>query len=183
MNMKLVAVAAASLAAGAAIGWFAKPSSIPVPSASHGELKTKKIAEPQTMNSEKALRARIKELELALARKNSPAKTVSAKTSEVKTESRLGEGGRDFGKRMREEIERMKKEEPERYAAMTNNIAMADRRRAERTMGKLGFLSSIDTGPMTQEGKAVRYPTWMNPKEGCFSRRCAVQTWKYGNCR
>ena len=49
----------------------------------------------------------------------------------------------------------MKKEEPERYAAMTNRIARDERRRAERTVGKLDFLSSIDTSRMTPEGKAV----------------------------
>ena len=155
MNMKIVAVAASSLVAGAAIGWFAKPAAVPAADASRESEKAKKIAEPSATDSEKALRARIKELELALARKNRPAKTAPAKTSEVKTEDLSRRRDRDFGERMREDIERMKKEEPERFAAMTNNIARADRRRAERTMGKLNFLSSIDTSRMTPEGKAV----------------------------
>ena len=155
MNMKLVAVAVSALVAGAAIGWFAKPAAAPAADASQDSAKAKKIAEPPATNSEKALLARIKELELALARKNRPAKAAPAKVLEVKTDDRQGRRDRNFGERMREDIERMKKEDPERYAAMTNNIARADRRRTERTMGKLGFLSSIDTSSMTPEGKAV----------------------------
>ena len=72
MNMKLLAVVAASLAAGAAIGWFAKPGGESAPAASAESAKAKKTAERPATNSEKALLARIKELELALARKNRP---------------------------------------------------------------------------------------------------------------
>ena len=155
MNMKLLAVAAASLAAGAAIGWFAKPGGEHAPDASAESAKAKKTAERPATNSEKALLARIKELELALARKNRVATAVPVNAQEARAEGRRRRGEGSFGERMREEIERMKKEEPERYAAMTNRIARDERRRAERTVGKLDFLSSIDTSRMTPEGKAV----------------------------
>lgn len=155
MNMKLVAVAASSLVAGAAIGWLAKPSAAPANDAGEKAPKAEKIAEAPATNHEKALLARIKELELALARKHKAEKAIPSKRSEVKTEDRPRRGERNFGSRLLEDIERMKKEDPERYAAMTNNIARADRMRSERTMGKLAFLSSIDTNAMTPEGKAV----------------------------
>ena len=153
MNMKLVAVATLALAAGAAIGWLVKPAAAPEMGAPAP--KAEKTAEPPATNHEKALRARIKELELALARKHQAEKTIPVKRSDVKTEPRPRRRDRNPGARLLEDIERMQKEEPERYAAMTNRIAQADRRRTERTMGKLDFLSSIDTSRMTPEGKAV----------------------------
>ena len=176
MNIRLVAVAAAALATGAAIGWFVKPSSIPAAGASQDGAKAKKIAEPQATDSEKALRARIKELELALASKSRPMKTAAVKVAETRPESRRGTGDRDFGRRLREDLERMKKDEPERFAALTNRIARDDRRRAERTMGKLGFLASIDTSRMTPEGKAVhaKLQDLMVHREEIEQRRLSV---------
>ena len=131
MNMKLVAVAATALAAGAAIGWFAKPASASAADVSGETAKSRKIAEPPATDSEKALRARIKELELALINR------------------------RDGDKGILGAVERMKKEDPERYSRMTNRVETFRRMRAERNVRKLAFLSSIDTSGMSADAKAV----------------------------
>ena len=155
MNMKLVYVAAASLLAGAAAGWLAKPAGTRASDAPADAPKAGNAVDVPASNHEKALRARIKELEFALARKHREERTIPSKRSEAMPEKPESARGRDFGARFLGDVERMKKEEPERYAAMTNNIAAADRMRSERTKGKLDFLSSVDTGAMTPEGKAV----------------------------
>ena len=155
MNMKLVAVAATALAAGAAIGWFAKPASASAADVSGETAKSRKIAEPPATDSEKALRARIKELELALARKNAKHEAVPALKTREETVPRHGINRRDGDKGILGAVERMKKEDPERYSRMTNRVETFRRMRAERNVRKLAFLSSIDTSGMSADAKAV----------------------------
>ncbi len=49
----------------------------------------------------------------------------------------------------RADMERLKKEEPERYAQITNSMAQFRRHRLERAQSKIDFLSSIDTSRMS----------------------------------
>ena len=96
----------------------------------------------------KALRARIAELERQLA-KRSAAKlpeVVAAVTNAV-AEVRAGRGD------PREWMENIKKNDPERYAQMTNRFAQFRRRRAERQQRNLDFLSSVDTSRMSASAK------------------------------
>ena len=67
---------------------------------------------------------------------------------EMKEESSRRER-RDRPRDFRADMERLKKEEPERYAHITNSMAQFRRHRLERAQSKIDFLSSIDTSRMS----------------------------------
>lgn len=134
-----------SLLAGAAIGFCFAPSA-GAPKAAP-EKTSPKMVKAESRPDEAAekeirvLRSRIKELEDRLAKQG-------VEVEEMKEESSRRER-RDRPRDFRADMERLKKEEPERYAQITNNMAQFRRHRLERAQSKIDFLSSIDTSRMS----------------------------------
>ncbi len=134
-----------SLLAGAAIGFCFAPSA-GAPKAAP-EKTSPKMVKAESRPDEAAekemriLRSRIKELEDMLAKQG-------VEVEEMKEESSRRER-RDRPRDFRADMERLKKEEPERYAQITNSMAQFRRHRLERAQSKIDFLSSIDTSRMS----------------------------------
>ena len=134
-----------SLLAGAAIGFCFAPSAGAPKTAP--EKTSPKMVKAESRPDEAAekemrvLRSRIKELEDMLAKQG-------VEVEEMKEESSRRER-RDRPRDFRADMERLKKEEPERYAQITNSMAQFRRHRLERAQSKIDFLSSIDTSRMS----------------------------------
>lgn len=149
MSFKTVGLTVVALCVGAALGYVIPKSSAPIVQAEEDESYLPKgvienLGEQATIN---ALRERIKSLELALDVQ------MQASAEEKPREERVRGNRRERGERgnfnPREEMEKLKKEDPERYAQITNNMERwRVRREAERT-NRLDFLKSIDTTTMS----------------------------------
>lgn len=134
-----------SLLAGAAIGFCFAPSA-GAPKAAPEKTSPKKVKaesrpDEAAEKEMRVLRSRIKELEDMLAKQG-------VEVEEMKEESSRRER-RDRPRDFRADMERLKKEEPERYAQITNSMAQFRRHRLERAQSKIDFLSSIDTSRMS----------------------------------
>ena len=130
MGKNTFLIAGAALLAGIAIGWTVKP----VPAESNaaevqdsGLKKKKRIADSP---------ARVKNVTTVVT--NVVQSTV---TNTIKVAESRPRGPGDF----MADLERMKKDEPERYASMTNRMAQFRNRMTQRTENKLDTLASIDT--------------------------------------
>ena len=137
-----------SLLVGAALGYCLGPVSSPAPAP-----EPEKKAEPEQVKqpdqrdhgdraANRALRARIKELEDMLAKQG-----IEVEKMKEEETARRDRGPRNWD--FRADMERLKKEEPERYAQITNSMAQFRRHRLERAQSKIDFLSSIDTSRMS----------------------------------
>lgn len=134
-----------SLLAGAAIGFCFAPSA-GAPKAAPEKTSPKKVKaesrpDEAAEKEMRVLRSRIKELEDMLAKQG-------VEVEEMKEESSRRER-RDRPRDFRADMERLRKEEPERYAQITNSMAQFRRHRLERAQSKIDFLSSIDTSRMS----------------------------------
>ena len=130
-----------SLLVGVALGYCLGPLSSPAPApAPEQKAEPEQVKQPEYRGerADRALRARIKELEGMLAKQG-------IEVEKMKEESSRRDRPRDF----RADMERLKKEEPERYAQITNSMAQFRRHRLERAQSKIDFLSSIDTSRMS----------------------------------
>ena len=130
MGKNTFLIAGAALLAGVAIGWTVKP----VPAESNtaevhdsGLKKKKRIADPST---------RVKIATAVVT--NIVQNTV---TNTVRVAENRPRGPGDF----MADLERMKTENPERYASMTNRMTQFRNRMTQRTENKLDTLASIDT--------------------------------------
>ena len=134
-----------SLLAGAAIGFCFAPSAGATKAApektSPKTVKAESRPDEAAEKEMRVLRSRIKELEDMLAKQG-------VEVEEMKEESSRRER-RDRPRDFRADMERLKKEEPERYAQITNSMAQFRRHRLERAQSKIDFLSSIDTSRMS----------------------------------
>ena len=130
-----------SLLVGAALGYCLGPLSSPA-QAPEPEQKAEpeQVKQPEYRGerADRVLRARIKELEGMLAKQG-------IEVEKMKEESSRRDRPRDF----HADMERLKKEEPERYTQITNSMAQFRRHRLERAQSKIDFLSSIDTSRMS----------------------------------
>ena len=137
-----------SLLVGAAIGFCLGPMSSPSPApAPEPEAKPEQAQRPRNGDdgeraANRALRARIKELEDMLAKQG-----IEVEKMKEEETTRRDRGPRNWD--FRADMERLKKEEPERYAQITNSMAQFRRHRLERAQSKIDFLSSIDTSRMS----------------------------------
>ena len=146
---------AAALLAGVAIGYFAKPDAAPTPEAPAKTAPAKsRPADMGESASLTALRARVAELERMLAKAQAqaaePAKE-SEPVAQQPAEPERRRGGPPSFAEMRERFERMEKEDPERFAQMTNRFAQMRNRQFRRAQSKIEFLSSVDTSGMGEE--------------------------------
>jgi hypothetical protein len=147
MNIKTLIPFAITLVAGAAIGYCLAPSSpAPAPEPEGKVVSRRPSADDDGERaSNRALRARIRELESMLAKQGVE---VEKREDEPRREG-PSPRARDF----RSEMERMMKENPERYAQMTNGMAQARQRRLDQVQSKIDFLSSVDTSKMSPEAR------------------------------
>lgn len=152
--------AGAALIAGVAIGYFAKPeAAAPGGGAAVSASAGSKVEDKGDAASLAALRAKVARLERRLA------EVLSAQTNmpERAVEQLAAPGGQPGGRRhippsfkeMRERIERMKKEDPARFAQMTNHFAQMRRWQVSRARSKLDFLASVDTSGMSEAAVAA----------------------------
>lgn len=140
----------AALIAGVAIGFFAAPTTTVVEGADESYVPANAIADEGESASIAALRARIAELEAQLkGDKAAGEELVSNAVSRIEGRRRNRE--EDPGARM----ERLKTEDPERYAQMTNRFAQWRQAHRERQQSKLDFLGAIDTTHMSASAKAT----------------------------
>ena len=141
---------AAALLAGVAIGYFVKDEPIPAEEPKAEEKAKKPVADKGDEATVKALRHRIAELERALAAKDEDSEIAISNAVAEAAKVRPPEPPRG---NWRERMEEMKKNEPERYAQMTNRFAQWRRDRAAQARDKIDFLSSIDTSRMSTGAK------------------------------
>ena len=152
-------VIGAALLAGAAIGFCLAPEGEQRPAEAEAEPQAKAaIADRGDEASVAALRARVKSLEaeLAKARAQTSLADIEADYEPAKDEAAPRDDGLRHGaERFRAEMERLKKEEPERYREIVANMENFRRRGAERRQAKIDYLSTIDTAGMSEPAKAV----------------------------
>lgn len=135
-----------ALLAGAAIGFCLRPSTTAEQAAPDGDAAAKAhshspIADAAGDATIGALRNRIKELEQLLA-DEAGRHAAPTNMEALAGEPRRGGPGMRFNPR--EMMERLKTEDPERYAQMTNHMERFRRRRSEQAMSRLDYLASID---------------------------------------
>lgn len=145
MKKPTFAIPVASLLIGAALGFCLAPNAKQQEDANTTPTPVehnKKIADAEGDEATKALRNRIRELEALLQEER-------AAKQESTTETHI-EDPKDFRPRSpREMFERMRTEDPERFAQMTNNMARFRRDRIARAQSKIDFLESVDTSTMS----------------------------------
>lgn len=130
MGKNTFLIAGAALLAGVAIGWTVKPAPTENTAAEahdSGLKRKKRVADPST---------RVK---IATTVVTNVVQSTVTNTVEVAGNHSRGPG--DF----MADLERMKTENPERYASMTNRMAQFRNRMTRRTENKLDTLASIDT--------------------------------------
>jgi len=140
-----------ALVAGAAIGYCCAPREAAPEILQDEDAPARTIEDKGDKASLAALRMRIKELEEALALANAfaSAKEVTPADRENPEERRGRPGPRDW----RADFERMKTEEPEKYAAITNRMARFRQMRLDRAQTKLDILQSFNTDAMGAEAR------------------------------
>ena len=134
-----------SLLVGAALGYCLGPASSPAPAPEpEQKAEPEQVKQPEYRGerADRVLRARIKELEGMLAKQG-----IEVEKMKEEETARRDRGPRNWD--FRADMERLKKEEPERYAQITNSMAQFRRHRLERAQSKIDFLSSIDTSRMS----------------------------------
>ena len=137
---------AAALLAGVAIGYFVKDEPIASDEPTVEVVPKKAVADKGDEASVKALRRRIVELEKLLAEKDGKSEIA---ISNAVAEAAKARPPAPPQQNWRERMEEMKKNDPARYAQMTNRFANWRRNRAEQARNKIDFLSSIDTSRMS----------------------------------
>lgn len=166
MNTKAtIAVGVAALIAGAAIGYFCRPAQQDAQEGEAAKSVEAKTAHKAARGADDAalnrLRKRVQSLEreLAVAR-NAPK---AAKTPQNAEDAEEAKTDRPRTRRfrppspeeMRAELEEIRKNDPQRYAQMTNRHETMKRHRLERAQGRLDILGSVDTSRFSQGQKAV----------------------------
>jgi len=148
MNAKTFIPFAVTFLAGAAIGYcFAPSSSAPAP---EPEVKEEAHRRPNAGDggeraSNRSRRTRNREMDPA------PAKNGAEVEERVDVPRREEQAPRP--RDYRSDMERLRRENPERYAQMTNGMAQARRRRLEQAQSKYDFLASVDTSKMSPEAR------------------------------
>ena len=135
-----------SLLVGAALGFCLGPLSTPAPAPEpEQKAEPEQAKQPDRRDrgdraANRALRARIKELEDMLATQGVDGEKMTEEETDRRERPRFDP---------RAEMERLKTEDPARYAQITNGMAQFRQRRLERAQSKIDFLSSVDTSKMS----------------------------------
>jgi hypothetical protein len=150
MNIKTIVVAVAALAIGVSLGfWMDSEEKVPQPEAAEGlPERGVRISDVGESAKVKALRAKVAELERKIALTEKASSAEAAPVTAVTTPPPAPESYRD-------RMARLEKDDPARYAQITNRIANWRNRRAQSARERIDFLSSIDTSKMSGEAKKV----------------------------
>lgn len=145
-------VIGAALVAGVAIGYFAAPAGTGTSVETQDETYVAKgaIADKGDAAALAALRARIKELEAKLAGdEEADLELISSAVT------RVNEGRRPRERQQNpvQMLEEFRKNDPERYAQMTNRIAQRRSDRLNRQQSKLDFLAAVDVSGMSPQAR------------------------------
>lgn len=143
-----------ALIVGVAIGYMFNPSVGEQQAVAAKREKASAIRDDGDTASIKALRARIAELEAKLAAKGGGEEPV-AEAAPPRREGERGGERRWGGMSPKEWRERMKKEDPARYAQMTNGIARMRRNRHEQARRRSDFLASVDVSRMSEPARRI----------------------------
>lgn len=168
---KLVLLTVAAMAAGAAIGFFAGRTA-PAPSESEvavpAEAGSRRIEDVGADASAAALRARIRELEALLAARR--AEDSRPVTNAVAADAGAPRWGRRGG--MRESMEEIRRNDPQRFTQMTNRFAEMRRNRQERQRARADFLSSVDPSLLSEERRKTHtaYQELLERREALFEK-------------
>ena len=168
----LVLAAVLPLVAGAVAGYVArgaveKPVEIPgeaagvAPSRPEATVVPGDAAASVALADAESLRARVRELERLLDEREASIAKLSADLSRPRRDEPPAPAGEEASgeqrvrESFRERMERMKTEEPERYAEMQRRQEEFRERRRAANAERDDYLASIDTSGMTEEQKAV----------------------------
>ena len=166
----------AALLVGAAIGFAVKtdaptrPAEEPAPT--HESAAKSPIADAGAAASMAALRARVKELEAQLAAGRPSAIPPPPQTNTVAEADGEPRPPRDRRGGMREMMEEMRKNDPERFAQMTNRFAEMRRNRQERQRARADFLSSVNPALLSEDRRKthVAYQNLLERRESLFEK-------------
>jgi len=143
-------VAAVALSAGAAVGFGlgSRKAAPEIPATKSGTPSGgKMISESPAVAATASLRAKVRELEKAL-------ELAQKQSTNAVAEVPPGRPGVPH-EGMRERLERLKNENPARYAQVTNSIARFSQMRRERARARDEMLSSVDVSRMSPQGRKV----------------------------
>ena len=154
MKTRTLIVGFALLVVGGAVGYVVgqRGTEVPAVAEKRPEKSKAKIADNGESASLRALRARVRELERELAEKGEALKSAVTNAVAGQPPPPFGGGPREG---FRERMERLKTEDPARYAEITNRWTQWRQRRSERQLRKMEFLSSIDTSRMDSAARIV----------------------------
>lgn len=141
---------AAALLVGAAIGYLLKPDKPVVEPEKKVPVTVAKISSRGESASVKALRARVAELEKLLAAREAEKPVEQVAEAKPQSEAQGERRGPPSMKEMREEMENLKKDNPEEFAKREKRMAKFRQWHLDRTNRNLNFLSSVDTSGMTE---------------------------------
>lgn len=113
------------------------------------------VADAGEQASLKALRARVAELEKALAAAKAAAAPAEPEAPRQEAAVEGGETPRPNFGNPREWMDRLRKTDPARYAQMTNGIAKFRSDHFKRTANRLDLLASVDTSKWGREAQEV----------------------------
>lgn len=156
MNSKSVfAISLTALICGSAIGYYLRPSG------ESPNVKTEVASKPK--RSTKAddadillLQRRIRELERQLAKREpqtqqtAPEMEKPADATTTNATTRAERRGPPTAAEMRARMEEMRKNDPQRYAQMTNHFARMRQRNLNRVQNQLDILGSVDRSRLTK---------------------------------
>jgi len=150
MKLKVLALGLGLFLLGGALGfWLSpRPAVRQTAPAKESPRPKKAIADLGDEASQKALRARIRELEAQL-------KERPEQTNAVAAAQHQDRGWGNPHESFRDRMERLKKDDPARYSEITNNMARWRRQNSERQRARIEFLSSIDTSRMDVAARGV----------------------------
>ena len=149
-------VLAVMLAEGA-LAWWLRPAAAPVAERKSDPRREKRAALRENSGGEEVrqLRRRIRELESRLAEQRSDGERPVKNEEEARPEPRERRGGPPDFAEMRRNLERMAKEDPERYTQMTNRFERGRQWMMNRRQTRADFLASIDVSGMTEHDRSV----------------------------
>jgi len=145
----------AALIVGVAIGYMAKPDRAPETDDEIAENVEALFSDHGDEASFVALRSRIAELEAKLAEKGEDVTPTEQKVGEENPgpRRRARRRGPPSPEEMRERFAQMEREDPVRFAQMTNHFAQMRQRRIDRAQSRIDFLSSVDDTRMGESAK------------------------------
>ena len=162
----IAAVAVPALLAGVLIGYVAHPGAkarnvAAAPDAVRGNARTH-VAAGHSEADLNRLRERIRRLERQLAEAADSAASAdvaatdaTASSNRIEREDVPFRHGPPSAAQMRERMERIRRDDPQRYAQMTNGMARWRAHRRARLQTQFDLLANADTAHMTREQKAT----------------------------